>query len=236
MPWPDRWVASSSPLRYLRAWAFHGRALGSTVMPEESTIHSAIRSAASSSPAAARGDQPTTSCPGAPPGAMTHTGPWAARAVQIGSRSWGLAVVSTTGPSQSRTLGTIRLVVLPDPLGPNTTADTQSLPARRRREARPRPATSRHRRPAGSVGTARRRSWARVAHRAGSTLCRLSLPDQLRNPHTPDEASTRLTAISRVQNSHGAVIGSACGYAVAQARRTPWRPSRPTRRGGDSAN
>ena len=39
-------AASRRPLRYLRAWAFQGRDLGSLVMPEESTSHSAIRSAA----------------------------------------------------------------------------------------------------------------------------------------------------------------------------------------------
>ena len=53
----------------------------------------------------------------------------------MGSRSCGLAVVRTTGPSQSRTFGTIRLVVFPDPLGPNTTAETQSSPASSRRVA-----------------------------------------------------------------------------------------------------
>src|SRR4051794_31779712 len=146
------------------------------------------------------GDQPTIWCPGAPPGAITHTGPWAARAVQIGCRSWGLAVVSTTGPSQSSTFGTIRLVVLPDPLGPNTTADTQSLPASKRRDVRPRPATSRHRRPAGSVGTASRRSWARVAHRAGSTFCRRPVRDQRRHPHAPTHTRVVLTAINMAQN------------------------------------
>src|SRR3954447_22407465 len=96
----------------------------------------------------------------------------------MGSRSWGLAVVITTGPGQSRTFGTIRLVVFPDPLGPNTTAETQSLPASSRRLDRPRAATSRHGRLAGSVATAIRRSCARVAHRAGSTLCRLLDPVQ----------------------------------------------------------
>src|SRR6478735_4761333 len=41
MPPPTRCDASRSPLRYLRACAFHGLPLGSAVMPEESTIHAA---------------------------------------------------------------------------------------------------------------------------------------------------------------------------------------------------
>src|SRR5215213_8694010 len=101
---------------------------------------------------------------------MTQTGPVRARAEQMGSRSCGLAVVITTGPSQSRTFGTTRLVVLPDPLGPNATADTQSPPASSRRDPTVRPATRRQRRRAGSSGTAIRRTCLRVAQRAGVPL------------------------------------------------------------------
>ncbi len=129
MPRSERWAASSSPLRYFRAWAFHGRARRSSGHPGgvdepaghpvgRVSVHRVVdrrpRRGRDTGRAAWRDDPDRSRAPRGRP----------ARA----SRSCGLAVVITTLPCHSSVLGTISPTVLPEPLGPKTTAETQSSP------------------------------------------------------------------------------------------------------------